>query len=234
MVGNALENVARLWLSGLSIHGDPEEMLPTRVLTAHPSPRGDADAQPGRTRVSRGSAAQKLCFSPLPAEQRGCQKVWLTEGDSPIAARGQHGPAWRAWVRDGSYVPCTLLEGLGSLHRGHGLQGVKGCSGMQRMQELQWAAGDASGCKGCEGCSGLQGMQRVQRDAKDAGVAMGCRGCRGMQWTQGLQRAAQNARDAGAARDAWLQWDAADCRRPFPSRALRLPGRRPCPSISTP
>lgn len=228
MVGNALENVARLWLFGLSIHGDLEEMLPMRVLTAHPSPRGDADAQPGRTRVSRGSAAQKLCVSPLPAEQRACQKVWLTEGDSPIAARGQHGPAWRAWARDGSYVPCTLLEGLGSLHRGHGLQGVKGY-------------------KGCEGCSGLQGMQRVQWDAKDAGVAVGCKGCvglQGMQWDaagckgcegcSGLQRAAQDARDAGAARDAWLQWDAADCRRPFPSHALRLPGRRPCPSISTP
>lgn len=47
MVGNMLENMARLWLSGLSTHGGSKEMLHTCVLTAHPSPRGDVNAQLG-------------------------------------------------------------------------------------------------------------------------------------------------------------------------------------------
>ena len=69
MVRSVPENKAGLWLSKLSTPGDSEEMQHAQVLTARPSPGGDAGAQPGPVRVCCGSAARELLVSPRDRER---------------------------------------------------------------------------------------------------------------------------------------------------------------------
>lgn len=113
-VRNVSENMAGLWLSGLSIHGDSGEMLHARVLTAHPSPGGDADAQPRRICVSCGSGAPRVSTP--------CRAEGLSEGLSDGGLPGLYYPVLPVrpclvslgslWAREGSCFPCMLMEGM--------------------------------------------------------------------------------------------------------------------------
>lgn len=101
-------------------------MLHTRVLTAHPAPGGDADAQPRRICVSCGSGAPRVSTP--------CRAEGLSEGLSDGGVTGLYYPMdspvlpvrpclvslGSLWARDGSCFPCTLMEGMP--------EGWRGCS----------------------------------------------------------------------------------------------------------
>lgn len=145
-------------------------------------------------------------MSPLPAEQRDCQKVCLIRGDRSIPPHGQHGPAYAALPgepglalgKGRELLPLHTAGGapsrLARVLLGHcmvlpSLGGRRGerekCVGLAGS----YAQGPRAASSGrVQRMQWMQGIQRAARDARDVRGAVGCKGCKSCSGLQGMQR----------------------------------------------